>query len=238
MRTDKRGRALEIFALEGLGEIEKGDSIADLIAHSVELQDLDVVVVTQKIVSKAEGRTVRLEEEDLESFEVLVRSESRRVLRRRGELMITETHHGFVCANAGIDRSNVADGTVALLPKDPDRAARNIRHRLEMITHKTLAVVITDTFGRAWRNGVVDVAIGCAGIAGIHSLIGECDTHGRVMQATEIAIVDEIASAADLVKGKTSNTPVVVLRGIDQQYFRDSSVLEEVVRDSSSDLFR
>jgi coenzyme F420-0:L-glutamate ligase/coenzyme F420-1:gamma-L-glutamate ligase len=161
-----------------------------------------------------------------------------RILRRRGELIISETVHGFVCANAGIDLSNVERGWAALLPVDSDRSARRIRDRLRHLAGVDVGVVISDTFGRTWRRGVTDVAIGCAGIAGVVDLRGTPDALGREMQVTEVAVVDEIAAAAELVMGKSTGIPVAVVRGIDPEWMRTGSVSDEIVRRPQDDLFR
>jgi len=229
---------LELLAVTFADEVAQGMDLAGRILEAVSLADGDVVVVTQKIVSKAEGRVVELAEEDGEGFRALVHAESRRVLRRRGSLAITETHHGFICANAGIDRSNTAPDTVVLLPRDPDASARRLRVALERATGHRLGVVITDTFGRTFRNGVTDVAIGCAGVRSILDLRGTPDHTGRTLAATEICIADEIAAAADLVKTKDGRTPVVVVRGLRRELLGEGSVKGEVVRDYSRDLFR
>jgi len=227
---------IRLLPVEGMGEVHPGDEIADLIIDRVELQEADVVVVTQKIVSKAEGRLEKVvdEKERLR----LIERESVRVLRRRDELVISETPQGFVCANAGVDLSNVDDGVAALLPADADRSARHIRDALIARTDLTVAVVVSDTFGRPWRRGLVDVALGCAGVAAIVDLRGTADTRGRTLQATEVAIADELASAAELVMGKDRNVPVAVVRGVDRSWFRESSVRTEVVRPHGEDLFR
>jgi len=229
---------LEVLAVSFAQEVAKGADLASFILEACTLEEGDVVVVTQKVVSKAEGRVARLAEEDEEGFLELVRAESRRVLRRRGTLTITETHHGFICANAGIDRSNTDQDTVVLLPRDPDASARRLRAALEQATGCRLAVVITDTFGRTFRNGVTDVAIGCAGLRPILDLRGTRDHTGRELAATEICIADEVAAAADLVKTKDGRTPVVLVRGLDARLLDDGSIRGEVVRDYSRDLFR
>jgi coenzyme F420-0:L-glutamate ligase/coenzyme F420-1:gamma-L-glutamate ligase len=230
--------SLAILPISLAEEITEGADLASCILKAAVLADGDVVVVTQKIVSKAEGRVVNLAEGDEEGFLALVHSESARVLRRRGTLAITETHHGFICANAGIDRSNTRAGTVVLLPRDPDASARRIRIALERATGCRLAVVVTDTFGRTFRNGVTDVAIGCAGLRPILDLRGTRDHTGRPLTATEVCIADEVAAAADLVKTKGGRTPVVIVRGLDPQLLGEGSVKDEVVRDYSRDLFR
>jgi len=235
---------MEIFGIEGIGEIVAGDDLAAIIhdaaAQSSDsaLADGDVVVVTQKIVSKAEDRLVAIDPDNPLSHKPLVEQESVRILRRRGELIISQTAHGFVCANAGIDLSNVEKGWAALLPLDSDRSARRIRDGLRHRFDVNVAVIISDTFGRPWRRGVTDVAIGCAGVAGIVDLRGTPDALGREMQVTEVAIVDELASAAELVMGKSSNIPVAVIRGADSHWLRDGSVADEIIRPPSDDLFR
>jgi len=167
-----------------------------------------------------------------------VRQESVRVLRQRGDLIISETRHGFICANAGIDLSNVADGTAALLPEDSDRSARRIRAGLENALGIALGVIVSDTFGRPWRRGVTDVAIGCAGVAAVVDLKGTTDAGGRELVATEICVADELASAAELVMGKDRGVPVAVVRGVPAEWLRPASVRAEVVRPPDEDLFR
>ncbi len=231
--------ALNIIPVEGIPEVRPGDDIADLISSATaDLRDGDCLVVTQKIVSKAEGRLVDIDPDDPLSHKPLVEQESVRILRRRGDLIISQTSHGFVCANAGIDLSNVEHGQAALLPIDSDRSARGIRDRLKARAGVDVAVVVSDTFGRPWRRGVTDVAIGCAGIGAIADLRGTSDALGRELQVTEVAIVDEIASAADLVMGKSANIAVAIVRGLDSAWFRRGNVVEEIVRDPSDDLFR
>jgi coenzyme F420-0:L-glutamate ligase/coenzyme F420-1:gamma-L-glutamate ligase len=233
---------IRIAGIDGLGDIEPGDDLAALIDDaargSFPLSDLDVVVVTQKIVSKAEGRLVDVDPDDPLSHKPLVEQEARRVLRRRGDLLITETEHGFVCANAGIDLSNVRRGQAALLPKDADRSARRIRDGLQRLSGLTLAVIVSDTFGRTWRRGVTDVAIGCAGVAAVVDLRGTSDAYGRELQVTEVALADELAAAADLVMGKARGVPVAVIRGVDESWLRESSIKAEMIRDPQEDLFR
>ena len=181
---------------------------------------------------------VDIDPNDPRSHKPIVERESVRILRRRGELIISETKHGFVCANAGIDLSNVARGRAALLPDDSDRSARKIRDRIKGLHGIDVAVIISDTFGRPWRRGVTDVAIGCAGIAAIADLRGTNDALGRELMVTEVCIVDEIAAAADLVCGKAEGVPVAIVRGIDSQWLRQGSVGEEIIRDPADDLFR
>src|SRR6516164_9921005 len=237
---------LRVLPLTGVGEVTSGTDLTALVAGALspsrpdghELRDGDVVVVTQKIVSKAEGRLVPLDHADAAAKLALVSEESVRVLRRRGDLVISETPHGFVCANAGVDLSNVADGTAALLPEDPDRSARRIRAGLGRALGVDVGVVISDTFGRAWRRGVVDVAIGCAGVAAVLDLKGTPDAGGRELQATEICVADELASAAELVMGKDRGVPVVVVRGLASDWLRPGDVRSEIIRPPAEDLFR
>jgi coenzyme F420-0:L-glutamate ligase / coenzyme F420-1:gamma-L-glutamate ligase len=237
---------VQIFPLPGLGEVAPGTDLAALIAAALAPSDPgglalatgDVVVVTQKIVSKAEGRLVELDHADPAAKLALVREESVRVLRQRGELVISETRHGFICANAGIDLSNVAAGTAALLPEDSDRSARRIRAGLENAFGIALGVIVSDTFGRPWRKGVTDVAIGCAGVAAVIDLKGTLDAGGRELVATEICVADEIASAAELVMGKDRGVPVAVVRGVPAEWLRPASVRAEVIRPPEEDLFR
>jgi coenzyme F420-0:L-glutamate ligase/coenzyme F420-1:gamma-L-glutamate ligase len=234
---------LEIVGVEGLGEIRPGDDLAGMIADAAlegafGLRDGDVLVVTQKIVSKAENRMVRIDPDDPRGHYPIVEAETVRVLRRRGDLVITETTHGFVCANAGVDLSNVDDGWAALLPVDPDRSARRIRDGLRARAGVEVAVIVSDTFGRTWRRGLTDVAIGCAGIGAVVDLKGTTDDRGRELQVTEVAVVDELAGAADLVMGKSSGIPVAVVRGVDTAWLRTGNVHEEIVRSPHEDLFR
>ena len=227
-----------MFGVEGLPEIGRGDDLAGLIAEAAELADGDVVVVTQKIVSKAEGAMAAVDPDDPLSHKPLVEQESVRVLRRRGDLIISETKHGFVCANAGIDRSNVDAGQVALLPDDPDRSARRIRSGIKARAGVEVAVIISDTFGRPWRRGVTDVAIGSAGVRPILDLRGTPDATGRELQVTEMAIVDELAAAAELVMGKAENIPVAVIRGVNPDWLGPGSIQGDLIRSPAEDLFR
>ena len=237
---------LTVLPVTVLGEIEPDTDLAQLIAGALaparpdapSLCDGDVVVVTQKIVSKAEGRIVPIDEGDPAAKQELVARESVRILRRRGDLVISETRHGFVCANAGVDLSNVAEGTAALLPDDPDRSARRIRAGLRASLGTDVGVIVSDTFGRPWRRGVTDVAIGCAGVAAVVDLKGTTDAGGRELVATEICIVDELASAAELVMGKARGVPVAIVRGVPSEWLRSSSVRAEIVRPPAEDLFR
>jgi coenzyme F420-0:L-glutamate ligase/coenzyme F420-1:gamma-L-glutamate ligase len=230
--------SLTIIPVDGIGEIKEGDDLAGIIAGAANLADGDVVVVTQKIVSKAEGMLEAVDVDDPLSHKKIVERESVRVLRRRGDLIISETRHGFVCANAGVDLSNVERGYAALLPEDSDRSARRIRDGIKARADVDVAVIVSDTFGRTWRRGLTDVAIGCAGIGAILDLRGSSDTYGREMQVTEVAVVDEIASAAELVMGKSAGVPAAIVRGIPQEWLRKGEVRAEIVRLPEEDLFR
>ena len=231
---------LRVVPVPGLPEVRPGDDLAGMVAAACEaaigLHDGDVVVVTQKVVSKAEGRLVDIDSET--GHRPIVEAESVRILRRRGDLVIAETEHGFVCANAGVDLSNVEAGQAALLPEDPDRSARRIR---DALTHRfgvEVAVIVSDTFGRPWRRGVTDVAIGVAGLRPVIDLRGTADALGRELQVTEVAVADELAAAAELVMGKSTGIAVAVLRGVDPAWLGDGSVVDDLVRRPDEDLFR
>lgn len=233
---------LEILPIPGIGEIAPGTELAVVIADAAAaagtpVLDGDCLVVTQKVVSKAEGRLVALDPDDRAARTALVESESVRIVRRRGDLIISETRHGFICANAGIDLSNVAAGSAALLPVDSDRSARHIRDALRARYGVTAAVVVSDTFGRPWRRGLTDVAIGVAGLAAVVDLRDTPDALGRSLAVTEVAIADEVAGAAELVMGKASGIPAAIVRGLDPDWYRESSV-RELVRPAGEDLFR
>jgi len=230
---------ISLIPVAGIPEVQPGDVIADLIAAATaDIRDGDVVVVTQKVVSKAEGRLIAVDPDDPLSHKAAVEAESVRILRRRGDLIMTETRHGFVCANAGVDLSNVARGQAALLPLDPDRSARRIRDGIRARSHVEVGVLVSDTFGRPWRRGVTDVAIGVAGIAGVVDLRGTEDALGRTLMVTEVCVADEIAAAAELVMGKSTGVPVAIVRGVDPSWLRDASVAAEIVRPHQEDLFR
>jgi coenzyme F420-0:L-glutamate ligase/coenzyme F420-1:gamma-L-glutamate ligase len=243
---------LRAIAVEGLPEVRAGDRLGELIAARAELQGGDVLVVSQKAVSKAEGRVRRLAEVEPSprarqlaaelgkeaALVELILAESAEVIRTeagRG-ILIAATHHGLVCANAGIDASNLEeDGTVCLLPADPDASARRIRNELM----HTVAVVIADSFGRAWRLGQAEVAIGCAGLLPLEDWRGRSDAHGRTLEATVIAIADEVAAAADLVRGKDSGVPAVIVRGVDRYVSaEDGPGAAALLRPPAEDLFR
>ena len=228
--------------------MREGDDLAELIAAAADLEDGDVVVVAHKVVSKAEGRVVRLAEvepsaqardlaadEDPRRLEVILR-ESARIVRTRPPLVIAETRHGFVCASAGVDASNAPEAdTVVLLPDDPDASAARLRDRLRELTGADVAVIVSDSFGRAWRQGTTDVAIGSAGLQPLLDFHGERDAAGYELHATVIAVADELAGAAELVKGKLDGVPVAVVRGFDR---RGEGTAREVVMPPERDLFR
>ena len=241
---------IEIFPVDGLPEIEEGDDLGALIGSAAAIRDGDVVVVAQKAVSKAEGRVVALDgveptqrarelagpETDLRQLEVIL-SETERVVRSRNGLVIAETRHGFVCASAGVDHSNAAiPGTVILLPVDADASARAIRASLRAHGGVDVAVVVTDSFGRPFRKGTTDVAIGVAGLAPLRDLRGTLDRRGEPLRSTQVAVADELAAAADLVRtGKADGTPVVIVRGA--AYEGDGHATELVIP-AERDLFR
>jgi coenzyme F420-0:L-glutamate ligase/coenzyme F420-1:gamma-L-glutamate ligase len=232
---------LEIIPIEGIGEIRPGDEIAVFIAEAARQQGMplengDCLVVTQKVVSKAEGRMAEVDPSDPRSHEPLVEREAVRVLRRRGDLVISETRHGFVCANAGVDLSNVERGWAALLPVDPDRSARRIRDGLRNAAGVEVGVIVSDTFGRTWRRGVTDVAIGCAGVAAVVDLRGTTDSLGRTLEVTEVSVADELAGAAELVMGKIDRVPVALVRGFAFEPGEGGARAE--VRPPERDLFR
>jgi coenzyme F420-0:L-glutamate ligase/coenzyme F420-1:gamma-L-glutamate ligase len=237
-----------IAPVEGLPEIHEGDDIAALIAQRAELLDGDVLVIAQKAVSKAEGRVARLAEvdpsdrarelaadRDPRQHEVILR-EAARLVRTRPPLVIAETRHGFVCASAGVDASNAPEPeTVVLLPEDPDASAERIRERLRELADADLGVIVSDSFGRPWRQGTTDIAIGAAGIRPLLDLKGIKDAVGYELHATVIAVADELAGAAELVMGKTSGVPAAVIRGVDARGDGDA---QELVMPPDRDLFR
>jgi coenzyme F420-0:L-glutamate ligase/coenzyme F420-1:gamma-L-glutamate ligase len=224
---------LEIWAVDGIGEVREGDDIGALIADTeTDLRDGDVVVVTSKIVSKAEGRLVVTDRESA------IDAETVRVVAQRGSTRIVETRHGFVLAAAGVDASNVPPGQVALLPEDPDRSAGRIRAGLRRRRGVTVAVVVTDTFGRPWRDGLTDVAIGAAGISVLDDHRGRVDPHGHPLEMTVTAVGDEVAAAAELVKGKLGGAPVAGVRGLTYDVDPDGRGARALVRPSADDMFR
>jgi coenzyme F420-0:L-glutamate ligase/coenzyme F420-1:gamma-L-glutamate ligase len=227
---------IELIPIEGLPEIAPGDDLAGLLAPSLRaagIADGDVVVVTSKIVSKAEGRLVP----GMDRARV-VADETVRVVARRGDLVIAETRHGFVCANAGVDASNLAAGMLALLPEDPDGSAEGLRHAIVgALGTERLGVVITDTFGRAWRTGLVNVAIGCAGLPAVVDLRGRSDHTGRSLEVTVVAHADEIAAASGLVMAKDARVPVAIVRGLTPPDAPDGRATD-LLRPAEEDLFR
>ena len=234
--TSQARPPIEVLPVEGLPEVRPGDDLAAMLTtalRTVGVREGDVVAVTSKIVSKAEGRLVRGEART----EAVVH-ETVRVVARRGDLVIAETAHGFVCANAGVDASNVDAGSLALLPLDPDASARSLRAKLEAALGLAgLGVVITDTFGRAWRTGVVNVAIGCDGLPALVDLRGRVDDRGHRLEATEVALADEVAAASGLAMAKDARVPAAIVRGVDRLNGDDSSA-RTLVRPPETDLFR
>jgi coenzyme F420-0:L-glutamate ligase/coenzyme F420-1:gamma-L-glutamate ligase len=231
--------SLEILPVVGIGPVSPGDDLPALLQSALEPlapASGDVLVVTHKIVSKAEGALVQIEGDEEEFRKHLIESEAVSIVRRRGDLIIAETKHGFICANAGIDRSNAAPGTMILLPDDPDRSAHRIRIRLERHFSIELPVIISDTFGRPWRKGLTDVAIGLSGIEAILDLKGTNDWTGHELEVTEVAVADELAAAADLVMGKAAGIPAALIRGYTGP--RGNGTGRDLVRPAHEDLFR
>jgi coenzyme F420-0:L-glutamate ligase/coenzyme F420-1:gamma-L-glutamate ligase len=225
--------------LEGIGKVSAGADVATLLRaplDAIEPLPGDVLVVTHKIVSKAEGAVRQISGDEGEFKRSLVEEMSKSIVRRRGELIIAETKHGFICANAGVDRSNAEDGTMVLLPDDPDRSAHRIRNRLGQMFGIDIPVIISDTFGRPWRRGLTDIAIGVSGLLPILDLKGTADWSGRELDVTEIAVADELAAAADLVMGKASGIPAALVRGYEGP--RGEGRGSDLVRPVDEDLFR
>lgn len=223
---------LSILPIEGMPEVEEGDDLSRLMVQAgATFEEGDIVVVTQKVVSKAEGRVAAASEK-----EAVIRSESRRVLRKTGGMVISETRHGFVCANAGVDSSNVEGDRIVLLPLDPDLSARRLRAQIARLCNVDVGVIVTDTFGRAWRLGQTDVAIGVAGLPAFADYIGTTDTQGREMFATRICIADELAGAAELVMGKAEGICAAIVRGY--RWAPARSAATQIVRRRADDLFR
>jgi coenzyme F420-0:L-glutamate ligase / coenzyme F420-1:gamma-L-glutamate ligase len=245
----------EVIGVETLPEIRPGDDLGPLLAEAAHrqgtpLQPGDLLVVCQKIVSKAEGRLVRMDDvvpspraeeiagqlaKDPRLVEIILR-ETRQIIRMDKGILVVETRHGLVCANAGVDRSNVDVDTACLLPEDPDRSAEILRAGLARHVGHDVPVIITDTFGRPWREGLANVAIGVAGVQPLRSYLGERDPAGNVLQATVIALADELAGAAEPVMGKLSRIPAALIRGLDWQAGAGSA--RELLRDPARDLFR
>ncbi len=244
--------SLEIFPIQINKEIHRDEKLVDLILSSSKqkIQDGDVFVISQKIISKQEGRVVKLSDvfpselavgiaaeynKDPKLVEAIL-SESKRIVRMYNEIIIVETHHGFICANAGVDESNIENGYATLLPIDPDKSALTLKTKLQEKTKKKIAVIISDTFGRAFRMGQTDVAIGIAGIDSILEYKGTKDSFGKILRVTAIAISDEICSAAELVMGKAKNCPVSIVRNY--KYQQTDSAINSIIRPQNEDLFR
>ena len=229
---------IQVLPIEGVPPVQAGDDVAQLLLDAVAgsdraLEDHDIIVVTHKIVSKAEGRVVPVVDEA--AYRHLIETEAAAVIRRRGDLVIARTRHGYICANAGVDRSNTEDGTALLLPVDPDRSAHRLRAQLERRSDRRLGVIVSDTFGRPWRRGLVDVAIGISGLPAILDLRGSLDAWGRPLEATEPAVADELAAAADLVMGKAARIPAAIVRGL---VLPGDGRAADMVRPAAEDLFR
>ena len=228
---------IRIIPVEGIPEIKVDDNLAEITfdvlnKSEIGIEKNDIFIVTQKIVSKSEGMERDLSNYD---FEELLQSESKKIIRKRGDLVIAKTHHGFICANAGIDRSNVKKNSALLLPEDPNKSADTFRKRFESLANLPIAVIISDTFGRAWRKGQVNFAIGSSGISPIDSYIGKLDSFDNELNATEIAVIDELASAAELVMKKTIDIPIAIIRGVD--YKSSKLNANELIREDNEDFF-
>ena len=228
---------IRIIPVEGIPEIKVDDNLAEITfdvlnKSEIGIEKNDIFIVTQKIVSKSEGMERDLSNYD---FEQLLQSESKKIIRKRGDLVIAKTHHGFICANAGIDRSNVKKNSALLLPEDPNKSADKFRKRFESLANLPIAVIISDTFGRAWRKGQVNFAIGSSGISPIDSYIGKVDSFDNELNATEIALIDELASAAELVMKKTIDIPIAIIRGVD--YKSSKLNANELIREDNEDFF-
>ena len=228
---------IRIIPVEGIPEIKVDDNLAEITfdvlnKSEIGIEKNDIFIVTQKIVSKSEGMERDLSNYD---FEELLQSESKKIIRKRGDLVIAKTHHGFICANAGIDRSNVKKNSALLLPEDPNKSADKFRKRFESLANLPIAVIISDTFGRAWRKGQVNFAIGSSGISPIDSYIGKLDSFDNELNATEIAVIDELASAAELVMKKTIDIPITIIRGVDYESSKLNA--NELLREDNEDFF-
>jgi coenzyme F420-0:L-glutamate ligase/coenzyme F420-1:gamma-L-glutamate ligase len=240
---------ISLIPVHGLPEIREGDDLGALVADRIELEDGDVLVLAHKVVSKAEGRVVRIDdyepseravalagtERDPRELEVVLR-QAKRIVRERGPLVIAETEHGFVCASAGVDHSNAPEpGTLVLLPVDPDASARAVRERLRGLTGRTVGVVVSDSFGRPFRHGTTDVAIGLAGVPPLLDLRGSTDRGGYELRSSRVAVADQIAGAADLARGKAEGVPAVVVRGL---RLDGDGAAREIAIEAELDLFR
>ena len=242
--------SLQVIPIKIQKEIESGDNLVDLILESFEINDGDVLVFSQKIISKNEGRILSLSSVDPSLLAdgiassygkdprlvELILSESKRIVRMENGVIIVETKHGFVCANAGIDESNVKDGYATLLPDDPDKSANLLKDRIKQKTGKNVAIIISDTFGRPFRLGQTDVAIGIAGLEPILDYNGKPDTFGKIMQVTAIAVADEICSTSELVMGKVQKCPIAVIRNYN--FSSSTAKIQEMLRSDHDDLFR
>jgi coenzyme F420-0:L-glutamate ligase / coenzyme F420-1:gamma-L-glutamate ligase len=239
---------ISLIPVRGLPEIREGDDLGALVAARVELEDADVLVVAHKVVSKAEGRVVRIDdyepseratelagdERDPRELEVILR-QAKRIVRERGPLVIAETEHGFVCASAGVDHSNAPEqGMLVLLPVDPDASARGVRERLRELTGRSVGVIVADSFGRPFRHGTTDVAIGLAGVPPLLDLRGTTDRSGYELRSSRVAVADQIAGAADLVRGKAEGVPAVVVRGL---RLEGDGTAREITIEAELDLF-
>ena len=225
---------IEIIPVTGLPEFKSNDDLVEILSNTLNesLVENDILVITQKIISKIENRTVNLQDKD---FSEVLKDEATQIIRKRGETVIARTKHGFICANAGIDKSNIEQGYALLLPEDPDKTAYKIRKQIFVRNSINVAVIISDTFGRAWRKGQTNVAIGCSGIEPMVSYIGTTDSFGNDLMATEIAIVDELASASELVMNKIDEIPIAIIRGYS---FEDSDKgIKEIIRADDEDFF-
>lgn len=248
--------SISIIGVKGIPDIKKGDDLAKIIVDRVKRQkesinDHDILVISQKVVSKAEGQIVQLDrikpsefsrriakemQRDPRHIEVIL-NESRKIIRMRSGHLITETKHGFICANSGVDQSNIGKrNSVTLLPKNPDASARLIREKLHRLTGKDVPIIITDTFGRAWRMGQVNFAIGVSGIRPVHDYRGKRDMYRRILHVTEIALADELASAGELVMNKSDRIPVAIIRGYRYRVGHGSG--KDLLRPEDKDLFR
>ena len=225
---------IEIIPVTGLPEFKSNDDLVEILSNTLNdpLMENDILIITQKIISKIENRTVNLQEKD---FSEVLKDEATQIIRKRGETVIARTKHGFICANAGIDKSNIEQGYALLLPEDPDKTAYKIRKQIFVRNSINVAVIISDTFGRAWRKGQTNVAIGCSGIEPMVSYIGTTDSFGNDLMATEIAIVDELASASELVMNKIDEIPIAIIRGY--SYENSDKGIKEIIRADDEDFF-
>jgi len=230
-------KIVEIIPVLGLPEFKKNDDLLKILKDALKENKLnlvegDVLIITQKIISKIEDMIVDLKDIDINK---LLENESTQILRKRGETIISRTKHGFICANAGIDKSNIDVGYALLLPEDPDKTASTIRRKLKAQYGINVAIIISDTFGRAWRKGQTNVAIGCSGIEPLASYIGTTDSYGNDLKATEIAIIDELAGASELVMNKVDKVPIAIVRGYFYKF--SNKGVSEILRSDGEDFF-